>query len=99
SEESELRKVPAGVIPAKPDQDPEETLRALKYKHELAQQQRPWPRENLLYRRLLLANIVLLIILLSNSYAGAFDKSFFSSGARGLANQLCAFCSRSARDR
>ncbi len=44
-------------------QELQEELRSLQMKRELAQQQRPWPRKNSLYRRLLLANFLLLFIL------------------------------------
>jgi len=38
-------------------------LRSLQMRKELAQQQRPWPRKNSLYRKLLLASFLLLFIL------------------------------------
>jgi serine/threonine protein kinase len=44
-------------------QELQEELRSLQMARELAQQQRPWPRKNSLYRRLLLVSFLLLFIL------------------------------------
>jgi serine/threonine protein kinase len=92
-EEARLRQTMAGEAPDRHDQDLREALRTLEHKRELAQQQRPWPRENLVYRRLMTANIILLFLLLSNSYAGLFESAFLSAKVRGFSDQLCAFCS------
>jgi hypothetical protein len=98
-EEAKLRKSLASEAPDKPDQNLREALKTLKYKRELAQQQRPWPRENLIYRRLMMANIILLFVLLSNSYAGAFENAIFSGKARAFSDRLCATCSGMALNR
>jgi hypothetical protein len=98
-EEARLRKALARATSDLPDQNLRKALRTLEYKRELVQQQRPWPRENLAYRRLMMANIILLLVLLSNSYAGAFENAIFSSKARAFSDRLCAVCSGLAHSR
>ncbi|MGH9850023.1 MAG: hypothetical protein ACREBD_09195, partial [Blastocatellia bacterium] len=90
-EEAELRKALAGEAPVPLGRDPEAALKALQSKRELARQQRPWPRENSIYRWLMLTDIGLLLVLLSNKYAGIFWNNVFSDLARGLSEWLCSF--------
>jgi hypothetical protein len=90
-EEAEWRKVLAGEIPTPPGRNPEAALKALQANRELARQQRPWPRENPIYRWLMLTDIVLFLVLLSNKYASIFGNGVFSDLARGLSEWLCGF--------
>ncbi len=90
-EEAEFRKILAGEIPATPGRNPEVALKALQAKRELAAQQRPWPRENSIYRWLMLMNIILLLVLLSYKYPSVFGNKVFSNLARGLSEWLCDF--------
>src|SRR5262249_61933523 len=85
-EEAELRKLMAVEIPAISSRDPEDELKVLYHRRELARQQRPWPRENPLYRWLMLTSVVLFFVVpLSIEYISSHESSnVFLRLAQGL---------------
>ena len=88
--EAELRKLMAAEIPAISSRDPEGELKALYHRREMARQQRPWPRENPLYRWLMLTSVVLFFVVpLSIEYIGSHESS---NVFLRLAKGLCFFC-------
>src|SRR5262249_47786349 len=68
-------------------------LRSLQMRRELAQQQRPWPRKNSLYRRLLLASFPLLLILPTGIEAfGLLEGGWLTHLMDSLAKFLYDLC-------